>query len=53
MLAFYLCTLLSQVVLTNGLTTIGVSMFAMSATPSLPTFLSTIVIPSTITSIGI
>ena len=43
--AFYVCSLLSQVTLTSGLTVIGQYMFGS-------TFLLAIVIPSTVTSIG-
>ena len=47
--SFQQCTSLSQVVLINGLTVMGNYMFSMFG---LPTVLSSVTIPSTITSIG-
>ena len=52
--AFQICSSLSEVILTNGLTTIGASMFFMSdgnGNP-VPTSLGSIIIPSTVTNIG-
>ena len=47
--AFYTCSSLTQVVLTGGLTIIGVQMFNMYGGATL---LSSITVPSTVTSIG-
>ena len=46
---FWTCTFLSQIVLTSGLTVIGVQMFYMNGKATL---LGSIAIPSTITFIG-
>ena len=50
--AFSQCSFLSQVTFVNGLTVIGFGMFAMSNGHSNPTFLKTVTIPSTVTTIG-
>ena len=51
--AFYLCSSLTQITLTSGLTVIGGWMFDMNTgTTSNPTLLGTVTIPSSVTSIG-
>ena len=50
--SFLYCSSLTQIILTNGLTIIGYEMFSMYYRNGYPTLLSSIVIPSTISSIG-
>ena len=52
--SFQACTSLSQITFVNGLTLIGSSMFVMldSNGNGIPTALTSITIPSTITTIG-
>ena len=50
--AFELCSSISQLVLSNGLTMIGNYMFSMYIDIGGPTALSSVTIPSTVTYIG-
>ena len=47
-----MCTALTKITLTNGLTVIGVQMFQMEENALKGASLQTITIPSTVTSIG-